>query len=54
MMPAHQILSSRQFAHVVDLPEEKSVTSTKLRGEIPEPEDEPIGAEGTRMSGGAE
>jgi hypothetical protein len=53
-MPAHQILSSRQFAHVADLTEEKSVTSVKLRDEIPEKEDEDIGAEGIRIQGGAE
>jgi hypothetical protein len=51
-MPAHQILSTRQFAHVTDLPEEKSVTSIKLRDEIPEEEDEPIGSEGPRIPGG--
>jgi len=50
-MPAHQILSSRQFAHVADLPEEKSVDSAKLRAEIPEEEDESIGSEGTRLPG---
>ena len=46
---SHQILSNQQFAGVPDLTEEKSVDSTKLRDEIPEPEDDDIGAEGTRI-----
>jgi hypothetical protein len=42
-MAAHQVLSSRQFSGVADLPEEKSIDSPDPQNIIPEKEDEDIG-----------
>ena len=46
---SHQVLSNEQFAAVPDLPEEKSIdNTTPMHDEIPEQEDDDIGAEGNR------